>query len=524
MSRLPHELPPAVAAAIAAHRFGLGEPRLEVIGGDAIGWLQAQIGPAEPQRGTNLASGTEGLKRFAEFLRDQRSRGATAQRRPVDMGGGAPESAETARGPALATGPAGRAADMPARSTALPADTRSAEQQFGEHFRSIVQADVRARLVTAATSSKPFTERLAWFWCNHFTVSMAKASARGIVGAFEREAIRPHIGGSFEALLKAATRHAGMLRYLDNDQSAGPQSAVVRRLARRRASGDDSAPRLTGLNENLAREVLELHTLGAAQGGRAYGGWGGYTQADVTEFARVLTGWRVPLREMLAAGSATEPTRFEPGWHDPGPKTVLGKRYREGPGALDEVLGELARHSSTARFVSYKLARHFVADEPPAALVAALAEAFSRSGGDLPTLYRTLVESPLAWQPAPAKLKTPEEFVVGSARLLSLGEQAFERNPDGGIAALGQRVQAAPSPAGWPDRAEEWLGPDAVWKRVEWATRVAGRLGRQVDARALARASLGPWLTEETARQIERAADGPQALALLLLAPELQRR
>jgi uncharacterized protein (DUF1800 family) len=520
VNRLPHDLPPATAAAIAAHRFGLGEPRLEAIGNDAIGWLRAQIGPAEPQRGSHLASGAEGLKRFAEFLRDQRSRRTVAQRSPLESremgGGGPPGSAEAGMGPSMGP-PSGTAA-------ATPADTRAAEQQFGEHFRAIVQADVRARLATAALSARPFNERIAWFWCNHFTVSMAKASARGIVGAFEREAIRPHIGGSFAALLKASTQHAGMLRYLDNDQSAGPHSAVVQRLARRRAGGGDNAPRLSGLNENLAREVLELHTLGVAQGGSAYGGWGGYTQADVTEFARVLTGWRVPLRELLNAGDATEPTRFEASWHDPGPKTVLGKRYREGRDALGEVLTDLAHHPCTARFVSYKLARHFVADEPPAELVATLATAFRTSGGDLPTLYRTLIESPWAWQPAPAKLKSPEEFVVSSTRLLSLGEQAFARTADGGIGALGQRVQAAPSPAGWPDRAEEWLGPDAVWKRVEWATRVAHHAGRQVDARALARTSLGPWLAAETARQIERAADGPQALALLLLAPEFQRR
>jgi len=517
MSRVPAALPRAEAAAIAAHRFGLGEPELRVVGGDPLGWLKAQIGPAEAQRGTQLASGAEGLKRFAEFLRDQRGR------RPGNAG---------ASGAGAMTAGAG--------------DMRPAEQQFGEHFRTIVQADVRARLATAALSARPFNERLAWFWSNHFTVSMAKASARGIVGAFEREAIRPHIGGSFEMLLKAAVKHAGMLRYLDNDQSAGPQSTLVRRLARRRRGEGEPGPRLTGLNENLAREVLELHTLGASSeaaaiagggsaatgaagatsGGRgaAYGGWGGYTQADVTEFARVLTGWRVPLRELLAEGSAAEPTRFEPAWHDPGSKTVLGKRYREGPEALDEVLGDLAGHPSTARFVAYKLARHFVADEPPVDLVASLAAAFLRSQGDLPTLYRTLIESPHAWGTSSVKLKTPEEFVVSSARLLSLGEQAFARAPDGGIAALGQRVQAAPSPAGWPDRAEEWLGPDAVWKRVEWATRVADLVGRQVDARALARASLGPRLAEETTRQLERAADGPQALALLLLAPEFQRR
>ena len=485
-------------AALAAHRFGLGEASLQTIGGDAPGWLLAQIGAAEPQRGTGLATGVEGLKRFAEFLRAQRQ----------------PAMARTeVSGVEMA---ASVAADSAATSAATSAaNPKPAEQQFGEHFRHIVQADVRARLSTAALSSQPFNERLALFWANHFTVSMAKASARGIVGAFEREAVRPHIGGSFEALLKAAVHHPGMLRYLDNDNSAGPDSTFVRRRSQR-AVGLSGAPvRISGLNENLAREVLELHTLGVA---------GGYSQRDVSEFADVLTGWRVPLRELIDGPPGTPGSRFDAAWHQPGAKTVLGQRYAEGPEALDAVLHELALHASTARFIATKLARHFVADEPPPALVTRLEASFRSTGGDLPSLYRTLIQSPEAWAPQPAKLKSPEEFVLSAARLLKLGEQAFARVPDAGIGQLGQRVQAAPSPAGWPDRAEEWLGPDAVWKRVEWATRVADRVGRRIDARQLAQDSLGPLLQDATMLQIERAADGPQALALLLLAPEFQRR
>jgi uncharacterized protein (DUF1800 family) len=480
------------AAVIAAHRFGLGEAQLTTVGADPQGWLLAQIGAAEPQRGENLASAHEGIKRFAEF-RQARQRQATAQAAATDM---------------------------------AATDMRSGEQQFGEHFRSLVQSDVRARLVTAASSTRPFNERLALFWANHFTVSMAKASARGMVGAFEREAIRPHIGGSFEQLLVAAVTHAGMLRYLDNEQSAGPHSRVVQQLARRPRAEGEPGPRLTGLNENLAREVLELHTLGVSDGGAAYGGWGGYTQADVTAFARVLTGWRVPIGLVasgaLPAGEA--PGRFDASWHEPGDKQLLGKRYAEGPQALRQVLHDLTLHPSTARFVAFKLARHFVADDPPPALVARLATSFRNTQGDLPSLYRELVRAPEAWASGTPKLKTPEEFVVSTARVLNLAEQAFARQPDGAIGVLGQRVQAAPSPAGWPDRAEEWLGPDAVWKRVEWATRVADRMGRQVDARALARSSLGVALSEASTQQIERAADGPQALALLLLSPEFQRR
>jgi uncharacterized protein (DUF1800 family) len=467
------------AALIAAHRFGLGEPTLAGIGNDAHGWLLAQIGPADAQRGTALATAGEGIRRHAEYLLAQRERRTAASMQEVD--------------------------------------NRSGEQQFVDHFRELVQADVRAHLLTAATSTRPFAERLALFWSNHFTVSMTKASARGLVGAFEREAIRPNIAGTFEGLLKASVKHAGMLRYLDNELSAGPHSRVVQRLALRAATDDVLAPRITGLNENLAREVLELHTLGAH---------GGYTQADVTAFARVLTGWRAPLGKALAG--TVQPgdsvVQFEPAWHEPGSKFVLGKSYPEGPDALDMVLHDLAQHPATARVVASKLARHFVADDAPPALVEQLATAFTASGGDLPSLYRALLASPQAWAAESSKLKTPLEFVVSSTRLLGLGTQAFARQPDAGISTMGQRVQAAPSPAGWPDRAEDWLGPDAVWKRVEWASRVAERLGAQTDARALARSSLGPALSGSTAQQIDRAADGPQALALLLLSPEFQRR
>lgn len=482
-------LSPLQAAAVAAHRFGLGEPSLAALGADARGWLLQQLGPADAQRGTALADSATALRRIVQFQQT-----VVAQRRQAPASG-------------------------------AMADGRSGEQVFGEHFRPIVQADLRARLATAATTPRPFAERLALFWANHFTVSMARAPVRGLVGAFEREAIRPHVAGRFDAMLAAAVRHPAMLRYLDNDQSAGPRSRLVQRLGRRPMEGDTPRPRISGLNENLAREVLELHTLGVSGGGAAYGGWGGYTQADVTEFARVLTGWRVPLREFRADGPADAPvSAFEPAWHDPGGKRVLGVHVPEGPEGLDQVLHRLARHPSTARFVSHKLARHFVADDPPPALVQRMAETWLRTEGDLAAVTRTLVDSPEAWAAAPAKLKTPEEFVVATVRLLRLGEQPFARQPDGGVGLLGQRLQSAPSPAGWPDRAEEWLGPDALWKRVEWAHRVAERLGRSVDARRLADEALGPALGTASRQQIERAADPQQALALLLMAPEFQRR
>lgn len=460
--------PTPVAAALAAHRFGLGEASLADLGTDPQGWLLAQIGPADPQAapaGPNAAepvSAQQGL----QLQREARTEGA-----------------RIALGRAVAT-------------------------------------DQRARLATAARTRRPFAERLAMFWTNHFTVSLGKGSVRGMVGAFEREAIRPRIAGRFADLLRASTTHPTMLRYLDNQLSAGPQSRFVQRLAARsRAASAPTPPRLTGLNENLAREVLELHTLGATHAAGAYGPWGGYTQADVTAFAAVLTGWRG-----AGAESGTPDDGFVPAWHEPGAKTVLGQRYDEGPAALARALDDFARHPSTARFVATKLARHFVADAPPQALVERLADSFRRSDGELAAVYRTLIASPEAWDPQPAKLKTPEEFVVSAARLLSLGDRLVARAPDAGLAALGQRLHAAPSPAGWPDRADDWLGPEALWQRVEWAGRVAERIGPTLDARQLADASLGPVLGGTSRQQIERAEDAAQALALLLMAPEFQRR
>lgn len=461
------------AAAIAAHRFGLGEASLAAIADDPRGWLDAQIGPADAARGDGLLDTAQAI----ELVHAEAEKRRLARNPPPGM---------------------------------------TAEQVLAGHYRETIIADARSRLVTASSTQRPFAERLQLFWTNHFAVSAAKGSTRGLVGAFERGAIRPHIAGSFEALLWAATTHPAMLRYLDNHVSAGPHSRIVARAARR-AQVMQEGPRVTGLNENLAREVLELHTLGVN---------GGYSQADVTAFAALLTGWRIGSGP---GGDATAALPFDAAWHEPGRKTVLGRSYPEGPEALRRVLADLARHPATARFLATKLARHFVADDPPAALVDRLAAAYTRSDGQLPEVYRELIGSREAWNPQPAKLKTPEEFVIASARLLDLGERALGRaavanSLGAGLAALGQRPMSPPSPAGWPDRAEDWLGPDAVWKRIEWSHRVGDRLGRNVDARVLARASLGPLLGTTSLQQIERAADGPQALALLLMAPEFQRR
>jgi len=467
--------PKDLNAAIAAHRFGLGEATLDAMAADPQGWLLAQLGPADAALGDDLPDTAAALAGVAAERRQRQA----ARQAPPGMG-----------------------------ADATPAP-----------YREVIAADQRSRLATAVATRRPWAERLHLFWANHFTVSLAKGSTRGLVGAFEREAIRPHIAARFEDLLSAAVTHPAMLRYLDNVQSAGPRSPVVGRAARRaQAQGDE--PRVSGLNENLARELLELHTLGA-QSARA----GIYTQADVSAMAALLTGWRVS-----AEGEATA---FDAAWHEPGDKPVLGRRYAEGPQALRALLHDLAQHPATATYLCTKLARHVVADEPPPALVDRLVQAWRHSDGRLDAITRALVASPEAWVEAPAKLKTPEEFVISALRLLGPEGAGLDSGLRGAaarasgvatVAGLGQRLHHAPSPAGWGDRADDWLGPDAVWKRIEWATRVADRLGSKVDARAVATRSLGPLLGADGLQQIERAADGPQALALLLMAPAFQRR
>jgi len=463
-------------AAIAAHRFGLGEATLAAVGTDPAAWLRGQIGPADPPAGGPFPTSAQALAAYAE------------QKVPVNS-----------------------LLDMPGKAP------MTAEPTY--ELRKIISADLQSRLATAVTTRRPFAERLMLFWANHFSVSINKGQVRGLAGALEREAIRPNIAGKFETLLRQASLHPAMLRYLDNNASTGPHSRAAQRIARKGANEERRKKLSTGLNENLAREIMELHSLGVAGGGSAYGPWGGYTQADVTAFAAVLTGWRA--YDPPRGGQAVQ---FDANWHEPGDKTIMGKRYPEGPEALDLVIRDLAQHPSTARFISTKLARHFVADEPPRSLVDKLAETFTRTGGDLAAVYRTLIDAPESWDGGLAKLKTPEEFAISSMRVLGVDEGQLAKGKDSALASLGQRPHTAPSPAGWPDKADEWLGPDAIWKRVEWALRLAERMGNRVDARALARASLGPRLSETTYQQIERAADGTQALVLLLMSPEFQRR
>ena len=366
------------------------------------------------------------------------------------------------------------------------------------------QAGVEARTSSALQTSTPFVERLVHFWSNHFAVSVDKLLIVGLAGGFEADAIRPNVLGRFEDLLLAVVRHPTMLLYLDQAQSTGPRSMMASR-----AGGEQQRGR--GLNENLAREIMELHTLGVRSG---------YTQEDVTEFARALTGWTLP-----GDGSGADATfRFVPALHEPGPRTIQGKVYSEdGEQQARAVIHDLVTAPATALHIARKLARHFVADDPPQALVQRLADTFTRTGGDLVSVYRELVASPEAWQPSTVKFKAPWDWSISSLR--ALGRRSMPPAQASNLMTqLGQPVWRPGSPAGYNDSAASWAAPDALMRRVEVAQRFAQEAGDAIDARSLAPRVLPGALTETTAAAIARAESGGTALALLLVSPEFLRR
>lgn len=379
-------------------------------------------------------------------------------------------------------------------------------EAYVRQARDTYVAAVGARTNSALQTGTPFVERLVHFWSNHFAVSIDKLPVLGMSGGFESDAIRPHVLGRFEDLLLAVVQHPAMLLYLDQAQSVGPRSLAGVRSAR----GGQRRPR--GLNENLAREILELHTLGVRSG---------YTQQDVTEFARALTGWTLP-GDDAAAGSAT--FRFVPTLHEPGGRVVLGRIYASGgeQQALS-ILHDLVNSPATALHIARKLARHFVADDPPVALVQRLADTFTRTGGDLPSLYRALVQAPEAWVPASVKFKSPWDWALSSQRALGRQElapaQAIKL-----LNQLGQPVWRPGSPAGYGDTTATWAAPDALLRRVEVAQRMAAQVGNAVDARSLAPRVLPGAVSEATTNAIARAESGSTALALLLVSPEFLRR
>ena len=460
----------AYQQAIALNRFGLGARPDDTPPADPQRWLAGQldrfeIRPAAIAATPDFAQAAARIADVRKAMRD--ARGASA------------EAIADARAMGRSTG-----------------------EMLGQH--------AQARLAAAAASDTPFVERLVHFWANHFAISVNKLDIAGGAGPFEFEAIRPHVLGRFSDMLMAVETHPTMLIYLDQQTSVGPSSPRgAASLARGRARG-------IGLNENLAREIMELHTLGVRSG---------YSQADVTEFARALTGWTV---SGSGAGARIEAaygqTRFLPEIHEPGDRTILGRRYPDGGEAQSRaVLADLALRPETANHIATKLARHFIADDPPAPAVARLSQAYLASGGDLPSVYRALIASPEAWTAPFAKFKSPWDWLVSSWRALGPEATALPAAIKT-VYRLGQPVWQPGSPAGWPDIQQSWAGPDELVRRVEAARVLVRFAGDGGDAASLAPKILPGGVGRRTGAAIGSAGDPARAYALLLVSPEFQRR
>jgi len=470
-------------AALAATRFGMGARpgEIDAARSDPRGFLTDQIrrdGADQPQ-----GDGDSAATRFAAFADYRMERRAMRQETRAIKG-------EDGMKPIpLVDAKPGRDA------------LQQAQKDAQRYLRDKTSDDFLSRAQLACDTPTGFRERWALFFANHFTVSATKQQTAVMIGPFEREAIRPNVFGRFEDLLVASSTHPAMLTYLDQAQSIGPTSRAAGRGNNRRV----------GLNENLAREILELHTVGVD---------GGYAQADVTEFARALTGFSIGRAQDPDAGAFL----FRVNAHEPGQRSILGARYAEdGEGQGLAVLKALANDRRTARHVCGKLARHFVADDPPPALVARLEKRWMDTGGRLDEVAQALVEAPEAWDPDAAKIKTPYEFVVSTWRAVGGRPEKIEKlNPI--LTSLNQKPFTPPSPKGWPEEAQAWASPDGLIKRMQWAQGFASAVADTRDPDALARSALGARLSEPTARAVARAETRREAFALLVMSPEFQRR
>ena len=360
----------------------------------------------------------------------------------------------------------------------------------------VLSKQIAIEIENAIRSEKSFQWRMLDFFSNHFSVSTNGAALKYMAPTLKIEAIGPHLFGHFEDMLIAVAKHPVMLLYLNNEQSFGPNSKVGIRNKKR------------GLNENLAREILELHTLGVN---------GGYTQADVVELAKAITGWSIAGKEKKKRGYI-----FRSNAHEPGKRILLGNTYAEdGIKQGEQILRDLARHPSTANFISTKIARHLISDVPPQTLINAMSAEWLKTNGHLGQVIRVLISSKLSWNEQQQKFKTPREFLISSMRAIDK-----DQFPKGflvkSLETLGQPAYQAGSPAGYGDMESDWNGSDAFLARVDWTADVAAR--SKVQAAEIAAASLGDLVSKPTIQAMSRAESQEQAVAILLMSPEFQRR
>jgi uncharacterized protein (DUF1800 family) len=365
-------------------------------------------------------------------------------------------------------------------------------------------ADLRATLIRLATAETGFFERLSRFWSNHFALQAKTGTLRFLRAPYAEDALRPHLQGPFAEMLKAAILHPAMLDYLDQNRSVGPASRAGRRRGR-------------GLNENLARELLELHTLGVA---------GGYSQEDVTQMARLLTGLTYTLDDGFS---------FRPNIAEPGIIEIFGTRYGGRPVTLDHILtalDDLALRPETAQHLATKLARHFIADAPDPQLVAHMAASYLNAKGHLPALYRAMLEHPAAWDGPLSKTRAPFEMMAASLRalavdpatILGLTRNETRRFLGHPLRLMGEPHEEVPSPAGYSDAAPAWITPQALAARIDWAMGLAQLVPTATDPRDFVEIALADAASDALRRASAGAETRAQGIGLILAAPDFNRR
>jgi uncharacterized protein (DUF1800 family) len=485
-------------------RFGLGPRPGDLAGrGDAREAILAELTTPDGARiaDSMLPRTPEALQAvFADQERKKLARERPATGNRPENGMFAANSSPSASAPGQ-TAPGSESSSSMTGMTEVGTPAGGAPAKPPTPEQQIFRAEAAARFAKGLAAPIGYLERLVGFWSNHFCVSIAKGNVtHATAGCFEREAIRPHVTGRFADMLRAVEQHPAMLNFLDNAQSIGPDSRAGRNRDR-------------GLNENLAREILELHTMGVGSG---------YSQADVTSLARILTGWTIVGRE----GRLGEPGTFvfNANAHEPGAATVLGRIYDQSGLAQGEAaLADIARQGAVADHIAAKFVRHFVADDPPPRLTQKLARTFRDRDGDLAALARALVEDEDAWSAPATKMRNPWEFIVASHR-------AFNRSaPEPGpvlnaLNLLGMPLWRPSGPNGFSDLASAWASPEGMKMRVEIAAQFARQTKDAPPPAAMIDEVLGPSASSETREAILRAESREQAVALLLMSPEFQRR
>ncbi len=351
----------------------------------------------------------------------------------------------------------------------------------------------------AAAAACGFRERLVNLWANRLTVAATRGTLVYLVQPYRNDAIRPHVAGRFADMLAASLHHPAMLLYLDQSRSVGPNSAMGQR-------------KRSGLNENYARELLELHSMGS-----------GYTQADITELARLLAGLTV---------TAEADSLFDPERAEPGPKSVLGATYGEGAAEIARFAEALALRPETAASVALALARHFLSDSPPQGLVDRMAQEYLAAGSALLPVYRILAASPEAADPAFHKIRSPQEYTAASFRAFGLtgAETQAEGAPKSGfrtevaLQQMGQPVFRPRGPDGWPDTGADWITPPFLTARIDWAARLARHMAERADPVALAAQLLGDRPDPATRSAVAEAEQRWEGVAVLLASPDFMRR